>query len=132
MLQTLLLFFATHSNDPVFSNIFLLHFSYLPVDATEQTFCTFPRILAGKEGFIECANFSSHYPCPANSSHLSQRSTVCDDMPCNDCDQSQVSHGSGPGFKCLSNNSYCVLPQVLLYDDVPDCEKGEDLCFSGR
>ena len=90
-----------------------------------------PRILAGKVGFVQCKNFENNYQCFAGSPSLS-RSSVCYNSACSGSGGRTIALDAGPGFKCRSNNTYCVLPQVLLYDNVKDCERGEDLCFDGR
>jgi len=112
--------------------VIIYFFRYFQNETKEEVVCTFPRLLTGEPGFVECKNFTTHYSCPSNTSNLSERTSVCDLVPCNDCEQSQISYGAGPGFKCQSNFQYCVLPQVLLYDNVPDCADGEDLCFERR
>ena len=38
----------------------------------------------------------------------------------------------GIGFKCIRNGKLCLLPQVLLTDDISDCDNGDDLCFRQR
>ena len=57
------------------------------------------------------------------------RSLVCDgrtEVACDDDDK----WATGTGFKCVRNGKQCKLPQVLLYDDIKDCDGGEDICFS--
>ena len=56
------------------------------------------------------------------------RDTVCDDIVESGCPEDDE-WSAGPGFKCLRNGKTCRLPQQLLYDNVKDCELGEDLCF---
>ena len=96
-------------------------------DTGSSVTCTFPRLFVGIEGFIECIEFNTSYPCPESSDRI-PRSNVCDEDPCNDCLE-EAEHSPRNGFKCIKNNQYCILPQMFLYDDVPDCQNGEDLCF---
>lgn len=90
----------------------------------------------GEEGFVKCNEFRTYYPCPNRASAPWHRATVCDGDGCNNCDPNQKigEVGAGTGFKCQSSHanksSFCVLPQVLLYDNIPDCAGGEDLCFN--
>ena len=109
--------------------VFLLcNFRYSNSTTGYIKWCTFPRILAGENGLVNCDNFKTDYLCPKNSSHLVSRATVCDGSSCGDC-LSGYDDGYGTGFKCFKNKSYCGLPQVFLYDNVPDCDDHADICF---
>ncbi|XP_076814785.1 uncharacterized protein LOC143460965 isoform X1 [Clavelina lepadiformis] len=72
-------------------------------------------------------NCSNYYRCKDGKTCV-KRSSVCDFNICNGCSE-DMEHRSGVGFKCLKNGRHCVLPQALLYDDVPDCDNEEDLCL---
>jgi len=91
--------------------------------------CTFPRILAGVDGLVNCFHFDVLYPCPYNSGSQVQRESVCDRSFCEDCISGDDFVAGAGVFKCLKDGRYCGLPEVFLYDNVPDCLYGEDLCF---
>lgn len=57
------------------------------------------------------------------------RDTICDGNTCDGCAED---HGwtTGVGFKCLRDDRNCILPQQLVWDGIPDCDGGADLCFS--
>ena len=57
-----------------------------------------------------------------------QRDTVCDGSVATGCLQDDE-WNTGIGFKCVKNGKKCRIPQQLLYDDIEDCQKGEDVCF---
>ena len=59
------------------------------------------------------------------------RHTVCDDVINSEC-TGDDEWSTGAGFKCVRNGKVCRLPQQLLYDNVQDCESGEDLCFDNE
>ena len=116
-----------------FITALLFRFRYFHNRTNSFLSCTFPRILVGEAGFVGCKNFRTTYICPSNSSLSLPRLEVCNNERCTGCDTDRLLHGAGPGFKCTSNFfADCVLPQFLLYDNVPDCDNGEDLCFDGR
>ena len=72
---------------------------------------------------IGCPNF---YRCRNNE--CTPRSTVCDGNPCSGCDEDD-GWTSGVGFQCFRNGERCKIPQQLLWDEVQDCDQGEDLCY---
>ena len=56
------------------------------------------------------------------------RDTVCDGIILTGCPDDEE-WSTGIGFKCIRNDKECLLPQQFLYDDVKDCQRGDDLCF---
>ena len=69
---------------------------------------------------------TSVYRC-ANNDCVS-RETLCDGFATSGCAEDDEWQ-AGIGFKCVRNGRTCHLPQQLLYDDVKDCDNGEDICF---
>ena len=87
-------------------------------------------------GIVTCKNISpcqtsqcasKFYLCDDGVTCL-PRSTLCDEDACNDCHE-DAEWVNGPGFKCVRNGRTCILPQSLLFDDVQDCDNGDDFCF---
>ena len=68
----------------------------------------------------------SVYRCSSNK--CVNRDILCDGKKERGCDDDSEWE-SGIGFKCIRNGKLCRLPQQLVYDDVQDCDGGEDLCF---
>nr|XP_018670728.1 low-density lipoprotein receptor-related protein 2-like [Ciona intestinalis] len=68
----------------------------------------------------------SHYRCQ-HTSQCVDRSTICDGNSCNGCVE-DIGWMGGVGFKCIRQGALCTLPQQLLWDNVKDCDDGEDLC----
>ena len=56
------------------------------------------------------------------------RDSVCDGIISTGCPEDDE-WSTGAGFKCLRNGRTCKLPQQLIYDNVEDCERGDDICF---
>ena len=66
-----------------------------------------------------------------------------DDFKCQDGDcrrRSEICNGydvcdrddgwkTGIGFQCIRKGKFCRLPQPLLWDQIQDCDQGEDLCY---
>nr|XP_026691396.1 low-density lipoprotein receptor-related protein-like isoform X1 [Ciona intestinalis] len=75
-------------------------------------------------------NCSGYFLCSDNVT-CSLREHVCDGSSCNGCPE-ETEWDTGRGFKCLRNAKKCILPQVLLKDEIKDCDNGEDMCFTNR
>ena len=56
------------------------------------------------------------------------KSNLCDGKLDEECDD-DTEWLTGIGFSCVRNRNRCIIPQRLLYDDISDCDKGEDICF---
>ena len=69
---------------------------------------------------------SDYYRC--NNNDCVRRSTICDRNPVNGCPEDD-GWKTGIGFQCVRSGEFCRLPQQLLWDDVQDCDQGEDLCL---
>ena len=65
------------------------------------------------------------YNLPPISQH---RDTVCDGIFDKLCPEDEEWE-TGMGFSCIRKGRRCRLPQKLLFDDIADCDNGEDLCF---
>ena len=92
--------------------------------ASIEAVCTFTVMCPG----LDLCNLgcTSVYRCENND--CVRRETVCDGfvtLGCAEDDEWQA----GIGFKCVRNGRTCHLPQQLLYDDIKDCDNGEDFCF---
>ena len=72
---------------------------------------------------LGCVNY---FRCKSNK--CVNRERVCNGKHEEDCPEDD-DWSVGPGFKCIRNGEICKLPQQLLFDEVQDCDKGEDLCF---
>ena len=86
------------------------------------------------EGLVQCSGLDecdigcpSAYRCKGTGKCVS-RDTVCNGEISNGCPEDEEWE-NGIGFKCLRNGKICLLPQQLLYDDIQDCDYGEDMCF---
>ena len=79
-------------------------------------------------GFDRCdLNCPSFYQCA--DKRCVSRETLCNGETNDGCLEDDE-WGNGIGFKCIRYGNVCHLPQQLLYDDIQDCDDGEDLCFS--
>ena len=70
-----------------------------------------------------------YYKCQNGSCVL--RSTLFDGDSCNGCSEDD-GWKTGIGFKCVRNGEYCRIPQQLLWDQICDCDQGEDLCYDNH
>ena len=86
------------------------------------------------EGRVTCTGVDAcHLGCPGwyqckDSNKCVSRSTICDGLISTGCPEDDE-WKTGIGFKCIRNGRVCRLPQQLLYDDITDCDNGEDICF---
>ena len=72
---------------------------------------------------LECPDT---FRCSNGACH--RRSIICDGRIERSCDD-DIEHYSGIGFKCERGGTVCIIPQSFVYDQIRDCDDGEDICF---